>query len=285
MINLRDIHVEGVRCAVYDSGPAGNREAVVCVHGNPGPMDDWEWLLPALRPFARAIAMDLPGFGRAEHPRDFDFSVPGYTRYLAGLIDRLEVQRVHLVLHDFGGAFGLAWAAAHPERCASVTLINTGVLQNYRWHTMARIWQTPVLGELFQLSTTPARMQSTLDRMNPRPLPAGYVERVLRHADWAHRRAVLKLYRASRDPEQHFAGFVPQLSRLDIPVCVAWGDGDPFLPVAFAPRQREVFARAEVHVLPGMGHWPFLDDPAAVRAVVVPFLQRQFQQPAAAVAR
>lgn len=275
MEDVSMIEIEGVRCALADSRPHGGDEAVVCVHGNPGPMDDWDWLVPALAPRARVVAMDLPGFGRADRPRRFDFSVDGYARYLGALLDKLGVKRAHLVLHDFGGGFGLAWAAAHPQRVASVTLINTGVLIKYRWHWMARIWQTPLLGELFQLTTTAGLMKRTLDRTNPQPIPLAYVERVLRYADWAHKRTVLKLYRNTRDPERHFASLAPALAPLNLPACVVWGAGDPFLPVEQAARQREVFPRAEVHVLGDMGHWPFVDDPVAVRALVLPFLERQ----------
>ena len=275
MENLTTIEIAGVRTVVYDSQPHGSQEAVVCVHGNPGPMDDWDWILPEIAPSARIIAMDLPGFGRADHPREFDFSVQGYAHYLAALLDNLGVRRAHLVLHDFGGGFGLAWAAAHPQRCASVTLINTGALLNYRWHWMARIWQTPVLGELFQLVTSAKRMKDTLDRTNPRPIPLAYVERVLRHADWAHKRTVLKLYRNTRDPDRTFGQLAPALAALNLPACVVWGAGDPFLPVQHAEQQRQVFPRAEVHILQDAGHWPFVDDPDAVRALVVPFLRQQ----------
>ena len=102
MFATKDFVIDGVRCAVYDSGP-GRREAVVFVHGNPGPMDDWEELIPAVTPFARAVAMDMPGYGRAEHPRRFDFTIDWYARYLGQLLDALSVERAHLVLHDFGG--------------------------------------------------------------------------------------------------------------------------------------------------------------------------------------
>jgi pimeloyl-ACP methyl ester carboxylesterase len=56
---------------------------------------------------------------------------------------------------------------------------------------------------------------------------------------------------------------------------VIWGAEDPYLPLALAERQREVFARAELHPLPGLGHWPFVDDPDAVLAVLLPFLRAQ----------
>ncbi len=88
MLRAVDHVVAGVRCAVHDGGPSG-KEAVVFVHGNPGPMDDWEEFGPAVASFARVVAMDMPGYGRAEHPKDFDYTIDGYGGYLGALIDHL----------------------------------------------------------------------------------------------------------------------------------------------------------------------------------------------------
>jgi len=70
---------------------------------------------------------------------------------------------------SLGGPWGLAWATANPQAIASVTCINTGVLSDYRWHYLARIWQTPVLAELFMATTTKAGMRMLL---RPLDLPA-----------------------------------------------------------------------------------------------------------------
>jgi hypothetical protein len=43
-------------------------------------------------------------------------------------------------MHDFGGPWGLGWAASNPKGVASITCINTGALPGYRWHYLARIW-------------------------------------------------------------------------------------------------------------------------------------------------
>lgn len=278
MLPVKDIVVNGVRSVVYDSAPQSSTEAVVFVHGNPGPSDDWEVLAPRVAAFGRVIAMDLPGYGRAEHPYSFDFSVRGYVTYLSALLDQLNVQRAHLVLHDFGGAFGLGWAAQHPDRFASVTLINTGILRGYTWHKFAKIWQTPILGELFQLPSSAKMLWRALNADNPKPLPFEFAQRITSYADWPHKRAVLKLYRASRDPQATFGDLVREPMQLDRPACVIWGEGDAFLPVKYARMQREVFKNAEVHILPGLGHWPFIDDPAAVGDILTEFLRRQLGQ-------
>jgi pimeloyl-ACP methyl ester carboxylesterase len=272
MLPTADHVVAGVRCAVYDSDP-GRPEAVVFVHGNPGPMDDWADLAPAVAAFARVVAMDMPGYGRAEHPRAFDYTIAGYARYLGALLDQLGVGRAHLVAHDFGCPWGLRWALDHPDRLASLTLINCGVLEGYTWHGFAKVWQTPVLGELAQLTATKWGMKKAVNGMSPKPMPDAFYDRVWRYADWGHKRAVLKLYRASK----HVGRQVPPMPEFAnaLPVCVIWGAGDPFIEVGFAEKQRRYFPRAEVHVLQGLGHWPFIDDVGAVRGPLVEFLKRQ----------
>jgi pimeloyl-ACP methyl ester carboxylesterase len=274
MLHPVDRGVAGVRCAVHDSAP-DQREAVVFVHGNPGPMDDWADLAPTVATFVRVVAMDMPGYGRAERPRNFDYTVSGYARYLGALLDDLAVERAHLVLHDFGGPWGLQWALEHPDRLASLVLINCGVMEGYRWHFFARIWQTPILGELAQLTTTRWGMHRTLNRMNPRPLPRQFIDRVMTFADWGHKRAVLKLYRASKNLGNSAAAFRDAPFAKELPTCVLWGAGDPFGPVEFAEKQKRYFPRAEVHVLEGLGHWPFIDDASAVRRPVEAFLRTQ----------
>ncbi|HEX5656124.1 MAG TPA: alpha/beta hydrolase [Polyangiales bacterium] len=277
-----DVSVAGVRSVVHDTQPGPSSDAVVFVHGNPGPMDDFESIIPAVSELGRVVAMDLPGFGRADHPRDFDFSVPGYARHLGGVLDQVGVRRAHLVLHDFGGPFGLSWAAQYPQRVASISLIGTGIMEGFRWHKYAKIWQTPVLGELFQLLGTAGVLKRALDQDNPIPIPREHVDRVMGYADWAHKRAVLKLYRSARDVSAQLTSLKAALQKLTVPVCVIWPEGDPYLPVAFASRQRETFAQAEVHTLKGLGHWPTVDDPNAVLGPLLPFLKWQLVAPASA---
>jgi pimeloyl-ACP methyl ester carboxylesterase len=247
----------------------------VFVHGNPGPLDDWEELAPEVARFARVIAPDMPGFGRADRPRDFEYTMAGYAHHLDGLLSGRGVTRVHLVLHDFGGGWGLRWGIEHPKQLASVTLINCGLMPGYRWHIFARIWQTPAIGELFQLMSNAKAVRRAFKAQKPKPMPDHFIERVQRYADWGHKRAVLKLYRASRKLAAE-APTPEQLAQVaELPVCVLWGADDPYLPVRYAEVQRQFFPRAEVHTLPALGHWPFIDDPSAVREPLLEFLRRQ----------
>jgi pimeloyl-ACP methyl ester carboxylesterase len=281
-ISTLEISVRGVRSPVLTAGPPDGTEAVVFVHGNPGPADDWRDLLTRAGELGRAIAPDMPGYGRAGKPKDFRYSVDGYARHLAALLDQLGITRAHIVAHDFGGPWALAWAARHPDALASATLINTGVLVGYRWHRYARIWRTPGLGEVFQATTSRPAFRLLLGRENPR-LTRDQIDRIYDASrSWATKRAVLKLYRAT--PAAGLAGPAAALRPLDRPALVLWGTKDAYLPSEQAERQREAFPSARVELLDGHGHWVMLEDPGRVASLVIPFLRRQLPGPATATA-
>jgi pimeloyl-ACP methyl ester carboxylesterase len=265
---------------VLTAGPPDGAEAVVFVHGNPGPADDWRDLLPRAGELGRAIAPDMPGYGHAGKPKDFRYSVDGYAEYLAALLDQLGITRVHLVAHDFGGPWALAWAARHPGALASATLVNSGVAIGYRWHHYARIWRTPVLGEVFMATASRPGFRLLLGRENPR-LTRDQLDRIYDASrSRATKRAVLKLYRAT--PAAMLAAPAAALRPLDCPALVIWGTQDAYLPREQAERQRQAFPSAQVELLDGHGHWVMLEDPERVASLVIPFLRRQLPGPAAA---
>jgi pimeloyl-ACP methyl ester carboxylesterase len=267
--------VAGTQTRLVDAGPAGAPEAVVFVHGNPGSADDWEPLATAAGAAGvRAVAFDLPDFGETVAPPGFEHTVPGYAAFVAQALEELGIERVHLVIHDFGGPIGLVWAAMHVEAVASVTLIDTGILPGYRWHALARVWRAPVLGELFQAIATRRAFRWLIDRGEPRGLPRAFLDRMYDHYDRRTRRAVLKLYRATDDPGAAGVEFAAFLAPRDIPALVIWGEHDVYLPAAFAPRQRDAFPSADVHVLPASGHWPYADAPETVARLLMEFLGR-----------
>lgn len=269
------IRVSGTQPRVLLAGPDDATEAVVFVHGNPGSCDDWERLAGAVGAIGvRAVALDLPDFGETIAPPGFTHDVLSHAAFLDAALGVLGVERVHLAIHDFGGPIGLVWAAMHADRVASVTLIDTGILPGYRWHRLARVWRTPVVGEVLQAITTRRAFRLLLDRNEPRGLPRAFVDRMYDHYDRRTRRAVLELYRATDDPGAAGVEFAAFMRSKDIPALVIWGEHDAYLPWEYASRQREAFPSADVHVLPASGHWPYADAPETVERLLVDFVGR-----------
>lgn len=270
-ITTTRLAIEGINTSVVVGGSGQPGEAVVFVHGNPDAGSDWMPLLARVAGFSTVVAPDLPGFGAADARRDGDYSVFSYARFLDGVIRALHIDRVHLVAHDFGGPFAAAWAADHPRQVASVIFVNTGVLLGYRWHRMARVWRTPVLGELSMRALSPKLTAAMLARENP-GLSREWVDTIAGHLMPAKtRRAVLALYRSTRpgDMEQLAA----RLRQHDHDAMVIFGDADAYIPVEQARRQVEVFPGADIRILPGVGHWSWLEQTDAVADMVVPFLR------------
>ena len=273
MIATQRMTVEGLNTSVLVGGAGRPGEAVVFVHGNPDAGSDWMPLMSRVAEVAMAVAPDLPGFGNADPRPDGDYTIYGYGRFLDGVISRLGIDRVHLVAHDFGGPFAAAWAADHPQKVASVTFINTGVLLGYRWHRMARVWRTPVLGELSMRFITERMAVKILARENPR-LSLAWVQTIVGHLmPDKTRKAVLRLYRSTRpgDMDQLAA----RLRQHDHDAQVLFGDADAYIPVEMARRQVEVFPRVEVRVLPGLGHWCWLENTELVADHLLAFLKEK----------
>jgi pimeloyl-ACP methyl ester carboxylesterase len=277
MSEVRRGHVTAgaVRSPTIEAGSRDEREAIVFVHGNPGSSSDWTALVDAAGELGRAVAFDMPGFGKAQAPPGFDYHVTSYAGFLQSALTELEIERAHLVLHDFGGPFGLFWGVQHPQAWRSVVLINIGVMPGYSWHSMAKRWRTRVLGELVQAWIPLWAWRRTMQSSSPRGLPPEFVDKMYDDYDRDTRRTVLRLYRATPDPGRTAAELGSAMAELKKPALVVWGAADPFIGVEYAERQREFFDVQELVILEDSGHWPFQDDPQRVQSAVVAFLRRQ----------
>jgi pimeloyl-ACP methyl ester carboxylesterase len=220
--------------------------------------------------------------GRPSPRRDSSTTSTATPGFLAEALEALGVERAHLVLHDFGGPIGLAWAIAHPNSLASITEIDTGFMPGYRWHFLARVWQIPIVGELFQAITTRAGFRLAHNHNEPRGLPREFVDRMYDHYDWRTRRAVLKLYRATPHLSAMSELLIQVFAPRNVPALVIWGEGDTYLPFSYAYRQREAFPSVEVHVLPASGHWPYADAPETVERILLEFLSCRDSEPSQA---
>lgn len=212
------------------------------------------------------VALDLPGFGDSIKAVTFPYSIAGYDGFLERFLDSLGLGRVSLVMHDWGAA-GLSFAKRAPERVERVVLINPlPLFDGYRWHRLARIWRTPVLGELWMGSVTPRLLRRALRYANAAPLPERELRRIYTGLDFGTQRAILKLYRSATPGTLAAAG--AGLERLTAPALIVWGERDPFNP----PRAAAQYAAAlggecETVMLEDAGHWPWLDSPRLIERV------------------
>lgn len=226
---------------------------ILYLHGVPAAGWHWEPFLAR----TGGIAPDLPGFGRSGKPADFDYTIAGYDRFIESFCDELGLERLTLVMHDWGSV-GLAFAQRLPERVDRLVLTScVPFVSGFHWHRVARAWRTPVVGELV--------MGFTNRRAFKRTLPEGIADRAYDEFDQGTQRAVLRLYRAS--PPEVLARAGERLGELRQPVLIEWPTADPYIDAEFGQRLADALGGpTELNTLDA-GHYAWLERPEMIERV------------------
>lgn len=103
----------------------GAGEPVVLVHGNPAWSFLYRHLIKQLAPHYRCVAPDHIGFGLSDKPRDWTYLPDQHAHNLAALIESLGLKDITLVVQDWGGPLGLAYAINHPANVKRLIIMNT----------------------------------------------------------------------------------------------------------------------------------------------------------------
>lgn len=121
--------LQGLRMHYLDAGPPEAALTYLCLHGNPA----WSYLYRKMIPVflqagCRAVAPDLIGFGKSDKPkRESAHSFSWHREVLLQLIDRLNLQRIVLVVQGWGGLLGLTLPMVAPQRFVGLLIMNTAL--------------------------------------------------------------------------------------------------------------------------------------------------------------
>ena len=275
------VAVDGTRLAYVELGEGA---PLLCLPGGPGRASAYLEDLGGLSAERTLVRLDTRATGHSEVPAD-----PSSLRFdrLAGdveaLREHLSLDRVDVLGHSAGCLVAQAWAAAHPERVRSLVLVTpTDRLQGGHRSDVAAIrttrsgepWYAEAAEAQAALADAPPAQQQALVRAT-RPFFYGrWDERTQAHAATADRqsskRAELGFGAGIEDVD--LTGMLGALAQLDAPVLVVGGERDALTGVASVELVAGSFLRAQTAVLPGAGHFPWVDEPAAFRAVVSVFL-------------
>ncbi len=116
----------GADMSYLDEGGEGATEAVLMLHGNPTWSFYYRELVKNLAPRVRCIVPDHIGMGLSDKPQDYPYTLEQRIADVEALVEHLGLKRVHLVVHDWGGAIGFGYAARNPERIGRIVILNTG---------------------------------------------------------------------------------------------------------------------------------------------------------------
>lgn len=233
------------------SGPASG-PVVVLVHGFSAPYFTWDRNVEALANAGfRVVRCDLFGRGLSDRPK-LDYDVALFTRQIDELLDALSIDRpVNLVGLSMGGPVVAAYANLHPQRVASVALVNPQVVQ-ITAETIFPV-NVPGVGEyLYTVYIQPYILAKQADSFaDPARLPAWQAMYAPQMQYKGFRRAMISTLRNfDLDPNHEYA----RLGEAGVPVLLVMGENDQTVPVESAQPLLEHMPQAQLHVLPQAGH-------------------------------
>jgi haloalkane dehalogenase len=270
-ISLRRVEGIAYREALPESW-SGSQPTALFLHGYPTSSYLWRSVLPAVAAAgARAVAPDLPGFGDSEP------DLPGTWERQVENVDRfrraLDLDRVILGVHDWGGLIGLRWACDNPSAVSALAITDTGFFPDGRWHGMAQSLRTEGEGEQLVANVNRDLFATALRQISPAVSDDALEEFWKSYGSDDRRRNQLDLYR-SGDFEK-LEPYRGKLTALAVPAKVIWGAKDEFAPIGSAYRFKKELPDAELVVLEDAGHFLMEDDPDRVAREIADFVATQ----------
>ncbi len=246
----------------------GSGDPVVMLHGNPTWSFYYRNLVLALRDTHRCVVPDHIGCGRSDKPPVtlYDYSLRSRVDDLEALLDHLNLrENLTLVLHDWGGMIGMAFAARHPERIKRIVASNTGAFplpKSKRFPWSLWLGRNTRLGAWLILKKNAFCRLAARWCVTRRKLPPDVRAMYLAPYDTPeHRVAVLKFVQTiplkETDPGYDIvratAASLPKFAA--VPTLLLWGMRDFVFDRHFLAEWQRHFPHAETHTWPDCGHY------------------------------
>jgi len=249
---------------------------VLLLHGFPTSSYLYRNIIPKISKTHRAIALDLPGFGKSDKPLAASYSMNYYVQILSKFINVLSIKSVHLVVHDLGGPIGLLWAVRNQTQLKSLVLLNTLVYSKVSWAVklfilslrlpFTRNWITSKSGIAWTMRLgiqNKERVKGILAENYQKPFLQKPAQRAL-------------IKSSSNISLKAFLEIEERLNTLIIPVRVIYGVKDQILPKVgdTFKRIQEDLPNTEVTALMECGHFLQEDEPEIVAKLISEFLNQ-----------
>jgi len=262
----------------------GQGEPVLMVHGNPSWSFYYRDLIAELASTHRVIAPDHIGCGRSDKPNDdqYDYTLSSRLSDLGTLVDTLDLRDITLVVHDWGGMIGMAWAAQHADRIARLVVMNTAAFPlpvSKTFPTSLRLARTPWIGALLVRGANAFSRGAIRYCVTRRPMSkavaAGYLEP---YDSWSHRIAVHRFVQDIPLEESDRAYPIVQATGealvhlADKPMLICWGLKDFVFDRHSLDEWVRRFPGAEVRRFEDCGHYILEDAGEEIIPLIREFL-------------
>jgi pimeloyl-ACP methyl ester carboxylesterase len=269
-----DLHGHRAVYRVAGSGPT-----VVLIHGMINSSRHWQAVAEKLAGSHRVVAPDLIGHGDSATPRG-DHSLGAHASSIRDLLTTIGIERATIVGHSLGGGVAMQFFYQFPQRTERLVLISSGGLGR-EVSPLLRGAALPGVSPLLRLAAR-RRLVDAIDgvggqlrgRGNSKGVYLEAIARALRPLqDPGSRRAFLETLRSVIDVHGQRVSATDRLYLLgEMPTLIVWGERDRTIPIEHGRATAEAVPRSRFETLPRAAHFPHLEDPDALAAVLGDFL-------------
>ncbi|MGH3459207.1 alpha/beta fold hydrolase [Aeromicrobium sp.] len=244
-------------------GCSGSGPAVVFCHGTPWSSALWEPFANALADTFTVYLWDMPGYGASSKDADHAVDLGVQSEAFAALVSHWELERPHVIAHDYGGAVSLRTLLLHQATFASLCLVDVVAL---------RPWGSPFFTLVKENADVFGQQPTAVHQGALEAYISGASHQGLRPEEmamlagpWLDDAGQAAFYRQIAQADERFtAELEPFLDGITIPTHIVWGEDDTWIPVDRARRLHEAVPSSTLTVVPDAGHLIQLDAPVAL---------------------
>jgi pimeloyl-ACP methyl ester carboxylesterase len=258
---------------------AGSGPPVVLIHGMLNSSSHWQAVAEALAGDYTVVAPDLIGHGDSAAPRG-DYSLGAHAASIRDLLAAIGIDRASIVGHSLGGGVAMQFFYQFPQRVERLVLISSGGLGR-EVSPLLRTAALPGMSGLLSLTIHPrllGALRSSGSRLRERGVGSGVylqaIARALRPLENADaRQAFLHTLRSVIDMHGQRVSATDRLGLLEaIPTLIVWGERDRTIPIEHGRLAHAAIPHSFFRTLPRAAHFPHLEDPEGLSAVLREFL-------------
>jgi pimeloyl-ACP methyl ester carboxylesterase len=272
----RFIEVQGLRVFVVERN-AEAENTIAILHGFPSWTADFALVLDALSAKHRVVLHDHIGFGLSAKPTNYSYSLLEQADIAIGVWRFLGLNRVHLMAHDYGTSVATELVARRergllPIELRSLTLTNGSVHLELAQLRLAQKLMLSPLGPIYARLANKRLFMRNMRAILRKPVDDAHLVgmwEALAHDNG--KRLLPRISGYQHDRQKFSSRWIGALTRLDIPAHILWGDDDPVAVRAIGDKLASEIPTSRYTRLPGVGHYPMLEDPSAWSSAAVAF--------------
>jgi len=247
---------------------------LVLLHGLPTNTYLWRNIVPGLTFGNTIYSLDLMGFGLSEKPQHLTYSIETYVSQLTKFLENFHLQNPILVGHDISAPIVTLYTLRNPGKVRKLILMNAPLYSEAPSFNV-RLLRTKLIGEMFTGDWFLKRIFRD-GVQNQAAMPEALIDEYLKpyHDDPGARTALLKCVREFDLRPTLEKEITPNLGKIATPTLILWGDGDPYVPLAFAKKLKDDIPNSTLQVVLRTGHFEIEERPEEVRALLKEFIDK-----------